>query len=200
MREDNFKRVFQNVIRFYDISGNQPPEGIISELFYQQVSAMHIDTTGHISLTAKNINNWGIATYPDFPGQPGVGFAAFPDMIHLTSLSKNRDAAFQVLTYLVSEEQQVWRASQLGLLPTLRNSGSIMEKFGPDLKGVENANISAVLPESYAQFYMTPYYSYSLGLLWDAPWRYLGGKDVNTLLREATELGDQYVEADLANK
>lgn len=200
---DKFTSYFQSIARFFDIPGNEPDpaESVYSYFHINKTAAMMIGSPGYVSVTASSeIENWDIATYPAVPGLPGVGPAVTPDLIYLPKASKNRDAAFQVLSYLVSEEQQAWRASALGIAPALKDVSDIMENFGQNLKGIDKVNTQAIVPKSSAKWQPSPYYSRGLGYLWSAPFEYVKSKDVNTILREINENAEKMVEEDLASK
>lgn len=200
MTSDLFRKVVQNLARFYDIPGNELHPSITANNLFQveQVAAMFIGTDGHIQITAKALTNWDIAEFPVFSDMPGVGFAPFPEFVNMTSLSGNRDAAFQVLTYIVSEEQQQWRASNLGFVPTLKDTDKIMENYGTTIPGLEDKNLKAIIPKQYANLQATPFYSIGLSEMGQLFREYVGGKDLNTALREASERANQKVQEKLA--
>lgn len=198
--EDNFKKLIQNLTRFYEIPGNELNRSVSAQNLFQkdQIAAMHINTDGHIQITAGVMDNWDIARFPVFAEHPDVGFAPFPEFVYMTSLSKNRDAAFQVLTYVVSEEQQEWRASNLGFVPSLKNAEQIMKNFGSTIPGIETKNTQAVIPKAYSNLQVTRFYSIGLGEINTIIKEYLDGKDLNTALREAAERVDKKIEEELA--
>lgn len=197
--EDRFKNLLQNLLRFYEIPGNEQLVSLSANNLFQkdQVVAMMIHTDGHIQITAGVVDNWDLATFPVFKENPEVGFAPFPEFVYMTSLSKNRDAAFQVLTYVVSEEQQAWRASTLGFVPSLKNVEKIMDNFGSSIPGIDTKNTQAIVPKQYANFQVSRFYSIGLGEINTIVRDYVGGKDLNTALREAAERADVKIAEEL---
>lgn len=200
--DDMFKRVFQNVTRFLDIKGNEPRDAAGKAINARNVflnehsTAMHIDGSGVVTLLAPTKANWDIARFPDFPGQAGVGPSVNPDYLFISSKSKNRDAAFQALSFLASEEFQTWSASTYGMLPILAKSDEIMKSYGKEIAGVSGKNVSGIVPKKFAAMQpFTPYTGIANAEIDKAVQEYMSGKDVNTVLREAAERADQQVAA-----
>jgi multiple sugar transport system substrate-binding protein len=186
--EDNFLRAFTNLARFYQIPGNDMLTGNIPNTFQRDKTvAMFIGTSGHVRPTAELVPNWDAAQLPSFPDRPGVGFQAAPEYFYITSRSQNRDAAFQVLAFIASDEYQEWMGRTLALLPVTKETDHIMKSFGADLPGFEGKNVKSLVPKAYAPLQMTPYLTIGNGEMVTAIRDYLGGKDVNTVLREAAE-------------
>jgi multiple sugar transport system substrate-binding protein len=199
--DDAFKRVFQNVTRFLDIPGNTPRDDTGKSINARNVflnehsTAMHVDGSGVVTLLAPTKANWDIARFPDFPGQAGVGPSVNPDYLFISSKSKNRDAAFQILSYITSDEFQSWSASTYGLLPIVTKKDDIMKSFGKDIAGLSGKNVGGMVPQKFANMQpFTPYTGIANAEIDKAVLEYMGGKDVNTVLREAAERTDQQVE------
>ena len=203
---DDIKRVYENAVRFWKIPGNEPPEnrynlGKMRDWFLKdQITAMYLDADGLIGLTlASSLKNWDLAKFPVFPEKRNVGPAPNPTFSFITNLSKNRDAAFQVLTFLTSEEYQTWAARTIGFVPSLQNAKPIMDQFGKDIPGFEGKNTNALLFETYAEMQQnSPYYSIGVTETNKAINEHLAGKDLNTALREASERMDIAVAEQMA--
>jgi multiple sugar transport system substrate-binding protein len=198
--ENGFKRVFENAGRILSVTGNEPRDSQgqwlnTRNLFLQdQTTAMLLDNSGVIELAAKTKINWDIGSFPVFADQPGVGPSVNADYVFITSKSRNRDAAFQVLSYLSSEDYQAWAASTYAFLPTLKNADQIMKQFGQSIPGISSKNIQAILPKSFAAMQViTPYTSIASLEMEQAAKDFVGGKDANTVLREAAERVDRKV-------
>ncbi|MDF2721905.1 MAG: extracellular solute-binding protein family 1 [Paenibacillus sp.] len=203
---DGVKRVYENAARFWKIPGNEPPGnkydlGKMRDWFTKdQNTAMYLDADGLISITlASPLKNWDLAKFPQFPDKKGVGPSPNPTLSFITKLSKNRDAAFQVLAYLTSDEFQEWGARTQGYTPVLSNSKAIMDNFGKDIPGFAGKNTKALLFDSFAEMQQnSPYYSIGVAETNKAINEYLTGKDLNTALREASERIDKAVAERLA--
>lgn len=202
--DDTFKRVFQNVTRFLDIKGNEPKDSAGQRINARNVflnehsTAMHVDGSGVVTLLAQTKANWDVAPFPDFPGQVGVGPSVNPDFMFVSSKSKNRDAAFQVVAFLASEEFQTWSASTYALLPVLVKNDAIMNTYGKDVAGVSGKNVKNILPKKFADMQpFTPFTGIANTEIDKAVGEYMDGKDINTVLREAAERADLQVAAQL---
>ncbi|TNJ62661.1 extracellular solute-binding protein [Paenibacillus hemerocallicola] len=202
---DQIKRVFENAARIWSIPGNEPPNnayslgGMRDWFLKDQTVAMYMDADGLIKMTADALKNWDLAKYPVFPDKKGVGPSPNPTFASITKLSKNRDAAFQVLNYLTSNEYQEWAARNLGYMPSLRDAQPIMEHFGKDIPSFAGKNSKALVFDSYADMQQaSPYYGLGVIEMSKAINEHLKGKDVNTVLREANERADKAVAEQLA--
>jgi multiple sugar transport system substrate-binding protein len=200
LHQDNVKEVLLNAARFWQIAGNEPPGNkyslapIRNWFLKDQTTAMYIDADGLIRMTSDALPNWDIAKMPVFPGLEEVGPAPNTNYAFIAQTSKNRDAAFQALSYLVSEEYQQWAAEHLGLLPALTNAEALIGRFGGQIPNFTNKNVRALLfPKTAAIQNSHRHYGIAAGEMSNALNDYLSGKDVNSALREATERVDKRV-------
>ncbi|TNJ56228.1 extracellular solute-binding protein [Paenibacillus hemerocallicola] len=198
--QDDVKDVLLNAARFWQIAGNAPPDNkyslapIRNWFLKDQTTAMYIDADGLIRLTADALTNWDIAKMPVFPGLEDVGPAPNTNYAFIAQTSKNRDAAFQALSYLVSEEYQQWAAEHLGLLPALANAEPLIGNFGGQIPNFTNKNVQALLfPKTAVIQNSHRHYGIAAGEMSNALNDYLAGKDVNSALREAAERVDKRV-------
>jgi multiple sugar transport system substrate-binding protein len=201
--DDLFKKVFDNAARFWKLPGNEPTAnkyslGEVRDSFNKaQVTAMHLDVAGFAQIASTTMTNWELATFPVFADKPNIASSVLPDFSFITNKSANRDAAFQVLAYTVSDEYQQWMASTLMLLPALAKPEQAMKTFGDNIPGVKGKNVQAITANAFAPMQpFTPYYSLSATEMVAAINDYMAGKDTNTVLREAAERVDKKI-ADL---
>jgi multiple sugar transport system substrate-binding protein len=108
-------------------------------------------------------------------------------------MSKSRDAAFQVLAYIASDEFQEWMGRTTAILPVSKNPDKLMQTFGADLPGFQGKNVKSLIPRTYAPLTITPYLTTGNSEMTTALKDYLGGKDLNTALREAGERADKRI-------
>lgn len=200
--EDNFIRAFNNLARFYNIPGNGIPNNRYSNpinLFTtSQTAAMFMGPSGHVRAAAEKIPDWDAVSVPVFQDKPGIGFQSTPEYFYITSTSKERDAAFQILAYIASEEFQEWMGRSLALMPALKNTDRIMQSFGAELPGFQGKNVkSLVPPKNAAMAVPTPFTITGNTEMQKAISDYSSGKDVNTALREAAERADKQIAATL---
>lgn len=198
--DDTFKKVFENAARFWKLPGNEPPSSKYSlaqlrDLFNKtQTTAIHLDVSGYAQIASTTMNTWDLTTFPVFKDKPTQGASILPDFAFITNKSTNRDAAFQAIAYLTSDEYQQWMASTLMFLPILAKPEQAMKTFGDHIPGVKGKNVQAIVANPFAKMQpFTPYYSLSAAEMTTAVNEYMGGKDTNTVLREAAERVDKKI-------
>jgi multiple sugar transport system substrate-binding protein len=197
--DHNFVQTFTNVARFYKIPGMEIPNNKYSDQADQflkdQTVAMMINTGGMVARTAEALKNWDIASLPTLQEKPGLGMQAGPDYLYITNRSAQRDAAFQVLTYIASDEYQEWMARDLAFVPALKDSKKAMQSFGAGLQGIQGKNVQAIISQPYAPLTLaSPFTANANSEMNNALNAFSAGKDVNTALREAAERIDKLVE------
>lgn len=198
--EDSFRKVFETEARFYGIPGNELPGNRFylnnqQDPFYKsKTSAMFLTLSGAEKIYKDSVN-WDVAAFPVFDGMQGIGSQTYPTYFFLTKASKNRDAAFQVLSYLTSDEFQS-HAARAGIITILKDT-SVMKQFAVDLDYVKGKRIEAMIPERYAPPTLkTKYNAIANKELLAALEAVSKGADVNTALRDAAERNDKQVLAD----
>lgn len=198
---DPFVRFFDTIARFYKIPGMELPNHKYSEQADQflkdQNVAMMIHTGGYVTRTAEALKNWDLAAIPTFADRPGVSLQAGPDYMYITNRSAQRDAAFQVLAYITSEEYQKWMAANLAFLPVLKQSQNAMSTFGASVPGIQGKNAKALIQNYAPMSLASPYTAEANKEMNNALNAFSAGKDINTALREAAERVDKYVEQEM---
>ncbi|MEF3303646.1 ABC transporter substrate-binding protein [Paenibacillus sp. GYB003] len=196
--EDNFVKAFDNLVRFHRIAGNEPPAAGAPNAFQKEKNvAMFMGTSGHVKPTAEQVPNWDAASVPVMAQKPDTGFQAAPEYFYITNKSKSRDAAFQVLAFIASDEFQEWLGRTNAILPVVKNPDQLMKTFGADLPGFAGKNVRSLIPRAYAPLTTSPYLTIGNAEMLAALQAVLGGKDANTALREAGERADQRIAAEL---
>ncbi|RKN82001.1 ABC transporter substrate-binding protein [Paenibacillus ginsengarvi] len=197
--ENNFVRAFENMARFYKIPGNELP----GNTFYlnNQQDPFYKDKTVAMLLTLSTggVNfgdwNWDIAKFPVFKDKPDVGPQSYPNYFYVTSTSKQRDAAFQVLSYVASEEFQMWQA-KTGTPAVLKDKSKTASVFGVDKPLYKGKHLTAILPDKFADPTVKTLYQAAADKEVNAALgAYAAGQDVNTVLREAAERADKAIAA-----
>jgi multiple sugar transport system substrate-binding protein len=143
--------------------------------------------------------NWNLVTLPAFKDKPGQGVQLNTPFGSVSSTTKHADAAFKVLAFLVSEEMQM-NTSKEGTIPVIQ-SDAVKKEFGKNVPQLADKNIPALFKLSAAdpRSPLTQYDNIVVGVLTDSFTNSLiQKKDVNTMLREAEELANKQVEANLA--
>lgn len=147
---DEWKVLVDNLRRFYEIPANQFTS---VDHFPLGKMAMVTHVAGKmISWHEQNPNlNFDIVSMPSFVDKPGV--MNMPDIssMYITKQSQNKDLAFQVVDYLLSDEFQT-ELSKNGMKPVI-NSEAAKQAFGQNLWHMQGKNLDAVF---YGQHAMPP--------------------------------------------
>ncbi|CAG7653284.1 hypothetical protein PAESOLCIP111_06733 [Paenibacillus solanacearum] len=202
----DFKKLFTAWTRFYQLTGNEVNKKTVS--YTVQVNAFDKDKTiaMFLGLAAlgparfKEVLNWDVASFPVFQEKPEIGPQPYPTYFYITKTSKHKDVAFEVISYLTSDEFQLHLARN-GLFPALK-SRDAMKEYGQNIPFLKNKNMNGFLPKQFAppakpstfqSVAHTPLHGAFDAVL-------LKEKDINTALREAEEKANKAVEAQLAGK
>lgn len=202
--EEAFTNFFTMIDKMANIPGNLPEgdeqifktwggaftEGNIAMMPYYGPSLYFLDTDGL---------DWDVVTYPTWDDQPGVGPLANGHANAISPHTEHKDAAFQVISYLASEEYQMMLAKE-GEAPSVVNQ-DILDVFAEEVEGVEDLNLEAFFaidpslgPENVSK------YDEFVGL-WDKAGEFIeSGDDVNTFLRKLDDEFNAAVEAGKADK
>jgi multiple sugar transport system substrate-binding protein len=137
-----------------------------------------------------------MASLPTWKEAPGLGFRLDQHMLSITATSKNKDADFQVISTVTSDEVQTDLTRQ-GRLSILQDP-KIKDAFGADLAFLKGKNMKAIFATKPAKAYVpTPYDDF--GLLNTAMKDVVAKKkDVNTALREAEDKLNQKIKEQMA--
>lgn len=141
---------------------------------------------------------WDILPIPVFSDRPGIGTQSYPVYFGLTNQTKHKDAAMEVLKYMVSEPYQQVLAGK-GLIP-IRMTDSVKSQLGQDT-GFKDKNYSAFLQYQFAP--ITPkapnYDSVVVRAYRDIVMPLsLGDIDINSAFRTAAESAGRSIAESLA--
>lgn len=196
---DQWAEIFQNFKRFFDIPGNEWKDQ--AKKFREGKAAMYVDLiTSHGAIT-KSAINWDIASLPVYKEKPGVGSRIPYDYYFVTKTSANKEAAFELLTYLLSEEFQLGDAKD-GMLPSTSKI-NILNVFGENVEGLRSKNLKALTVNKPADALpkrsqgLSPINT-DMNISKAFERAVTGAEDVNTSLRKADEEIRKAAEADKA--
>lgn len=138
-------------------------------------------------------SNWDIAPVPNFEDQLGKTREAQVHSLILTKQSKYKDEAFQVMSFLLSDESQR-NIARNGRVPAIINK-DLEKEYGADvgvLKGkkIQNIFVGEPLQDHYIHEYEGDVSKYVTQANVDLA----NGMDVNTAIRKASEAIDKEVE------
>ncbi|MDF2663251.1 MAG: extracellular solute-binding protein family 1, partial [Paenibacillus sp.] len=142
--------------------------------------------------------NWEMVSLPTFKELPNVGSQSYPSYFTITSLSKSKEAAMEVLKYLISDEYQM-EISRKGTMPVLKNE-AVQKAYAQDTE-YKDKNFASVFynkfapisPKSIYDVAVEKTYTKDIGLIAK------GEIDINTAFRNAEEAAAKAI-AEAKNK
>ncbi|TVY07073.1 ABC transporter substrate-binding protein [Paenibacillus cremeus] len=199
---DVFRQAFENLARFYTIPGNGLVNNKYSkasqeEPFYKdQNVAMYaaLSTTGDVF---RESIDWDMIQLPFFKDKPGIGPQSYPNYFYLSKASKNKDAAFQVMAYVTSDEFQEFM-NKSGNPSILKDPSKLKSTFAADASYFKGKNVKSMLPAKFAApTEKSKYQTIADTEMQNALVDYATGKkDINSALRDAGERVDKAIEAE----
>jgi len=137
--------------------------------------------------------NWDMVSLPTFKELPGIGSQSYPTYFSVTNMSKAKEAAMEVIQFLISDEFQLALSSK-GTMPVLNND-AVKKAFGRDtvFKGKNFAAVfynkfAPIAPKSVYDGAVEPAYIKDIGLM------IRGEVDINTAFRTAEEAANKAIE------
>jgi multiple sugar transport system substrate-binding protein len=189
VNSDPWKTVFETYKKVYSVPGNEYVKSnqAVNAFFKDKRLAMFAGANQFSNLKTTEMN-WDIVSYPTYKENPGKGLAAAYHVIGITADSKHRDAAFQVITTLLSDEVQL-DISRNGIISIL-NEDKFKKQFGENLPFLKGKNLQAIFKTVPAnRFTPSDFDVKSQSIITDAFGEVVkpGGVDINTALRKAEE-------------
>lgn len=197
-----WKEYIETMLGIYKIPNNQVEKRgqfggqVGKDLFEKdQVVAMYLNAsgTGIRELSFKNMD-YDFAQIPTFKDAPGLGPQPYPLYFYISAASELKEQAFDVLSYLTSDEFQL-ESSKKGTLTAL-SSKEIQMAFAQNYPEFKGKNIKAILPAKFAPpAYRSKYDGIVRGDLESAfISAAMGEKDINTAMRDAEESANKKIE------
>jgi multiple sugar transport system substrate-binding protein len=193
---EDWRRVFGVVKKAYEIPGyvtngkfDYGTTGFIKDRIVAMMPIWALQVLNARADLSKM--NWDMVSLPNFKDALGRGREIDIHLLALSNLSKNKDAAIEVLKVITSDEVQMMM-SEYGTPSVLNNEG-IKKNYGSKLPEFQGKNVQALFKtKPNKPHLMTKYDSTVRGLV-DGTRKDLaaGGKDVNTLIRELQEKANQ---------
>lgn len=197
---EDWKSFFESVIKFHKIPGYDLDSSTLNVALHRQwfekdlIAAMYTNFSGGVPSEELN---WDVVTVPTYKEAPGVGPQSYTNYHTVTSMSEQKDAAFEVLAYLTSDEFQLDFTRRMPRATILKNQ-EIIDAYGADQPNFQGKNVRALNPALRASpAELTPYDAIArkhMTAAFNAV--VLDEKDLNTALREAIEATNQEIEAE----
>jgi ABC-type glycerol-3-phosphate transport system substrate-binding protein len=187
LNSEPWKKVFQMMGNVYKAQGVTSAQSF--SRFYKEKTVAMYATLNYLSTLAdvKDMN-WDLASYPVFKEAPGKGAQVDAHVILITSTSKHKEEAFQVIASLVSDEVQMDMARN-ARVPALKDA-KYKEVFGQDVPYLKGKNLKSAFQTAPADPYVPT--RYVTAARDEAQKAFVSvvknEKDINTALRDADEL------------
>lgn len=153
------------------------------------------DVFSQIDILHKNGQeiNWDMATLPTFEKGKGSAWNAETYNMLVTTTSKHKDQAFQVLSQVAGEEVQK-QLNKSGTISILKKTETLKKEYGTDMEILKGKNTNALftLPPGLHEHTKFDQKGRSL-ISAGANQMILQGIDVNTALRDAQDKLNQYI-------
>lgn len=190
LNTDGWKKAFGLSKSFYDIPGNSKTKfsgGAWDQFMKEQTLAMYPAGNNLPNLKSVGAMNWDIAQYPSFSENPNMAPVVDMWILHITKQSKNKDAAFQVLASILSDEVQLEMAKN-ARFPVVETE-AVRKEFGKNLPHLQGKHLEAVFKSQPSKaMRVTKYHAFADGIIQKYVTQVANGqKDINTALREADE-------------
>ncbi|MDF2714629.1 MAG: extracellular solute-binding protein family 1 [Paenibacillus sp.] len=196
LEAESFVAALNNLKTIYGIPGNK--RGKNMQDFYKGTVAMSAfwNVLGNFEDMYKKGTpmNWDMVSMPTYKQAPGRSYQVDSHNLSISTLSKHKEAAFQVIAYLTSKEVQAEIVKD-GYVSALTDP-ELEKTFGSNMQALKGKNIQAIFKLKSAPLYkVTKYDPIAQEFLEKALNEVItDGKDVNTALREANEKANQKIE------
>lgn len=202
--DPRWKSVFDLWLSLYHYPGAETmPDSLLRDDGYRTGQiAMYSGYSLMLSEMARSTEfEWDVVTYPTNTLSPGVGQIVDALVMSVARQSKEKDAAMQVISVMISDEVQTYfsRNSQVSVL----KSEQVHAEFGKATPELASKNVIAFTKNKLAVIH--PFGYVPVGPAITIPISAFnevrqGLKDVNTALREADEKMNQLIEAERFKK
>jgi multiple sugar transport system substrate-binding protein len=201
---EGYKKVFQLQKDIYDIPGSDILKGnqnLASDHFFkQQDLGIFVEWITKVVKPIKDGAqiNWDMVTMPVFADKPDVHSNLEFHGVYMSDGGKHKDESFAVLSHLTTSRDIQAGFSRIGRAPAHRDQALIKE-FGSEL--MKGKNVDAIAKTKMAPLNNRSKWD-NVGKVTTNPINaalqgVFNGKDINTALREASELIDKNVQAEL---
>ncbi|MFC3767872.1 extracellular solute-binding protein [Paenibacillus sp. GCM10012303] len=194
---EDWTKFMQSIVPFFQISGmtwtaeNTTVAAMRAMFEKDRTAAMYTNYSGG---TPPEDMNWDVVKVPSYEQAPGVGPQSYPAYLSMTTLSKNKELAFDVIHYLVSKEYQLLN-TKAGRA-TVLNDKEIIKTYGESMAKFKGKNITAMFPEKRAPIGDYTAADTAAASQFSSAFTkiILNQKDINTALREANEAANKAIE------
>jgi multiple sugar transport system substrate-binding protein len=203
INNEHWKAVFQLMKDITDLPNNKSGYGSGRDRFLKDKTLVMLPDWGTYmsNLMTQERNggtgmNWDLASYPSFKQNPGIGPASGPWLLMICSQSKHKQEAFDVISAIISKENQMVISKDGLKLPAL-NDEELRKNFATDNPILRTKNVQSIFKVKSAPITIrTEYDSYADKPLKDNLKKVVAGSmDINTALRDAEDAASKTIQA-----
>jgi multiple sugar transport system substrate-binding protein len=181
--------------KFADVNGMFLKEKVVAMAAFWNAGMI-----GNIEQMQKDGDtfNWDMVTLPTFDKGRGFAWQAEAHNMLISSTSKHKDQAYQVISYLAGDEVQKFFNKKAGMT-TLKKTEEAKKEYGSELDYLQGKNLKAFFTFQPGVHAHTKFDQKGRSLINDASKEVLvKGVDVNTALRSAQDKLNQYIQEQTA--
>jgi multiple sugar transport system substrate-binding protein len=189
VNSDPWRKVFETFKKVYSIPGNEYLNGGKAVNAFLKDKRIAMFAGGNMfQIIQESGMNWDMISYPTYKEKPGKRLAYDLHVMGIAADSKVKDAAFQVIATILSEEVQldIARNGRIAIL----NGDQFKKQYGENLPFLKGKNLQAIFSTKPADRYPpTDFDVKSQSIISNAFGKVVqpGGQDINTALRGAEE-------------
>ncbi|RKN70106.1 ABC transporter substrate-binding protein [Paenibacillus ginsengarvi] len=199
VNNDQWKKWLETMAGFYKIDNNDLVNAKEDDLFFKEQTLAMRGGPSPLELLPPAIEkglDWDAVANPRFTGLESAGTQMNAPFLAIPPSSQQRDAAFKVISYFLSDEMQTENA-RAGRVPVLK-ADSVVKEFGAKLPFLKGTNYAKAVfadtigkPIRVTKYDGTVRSQLSVAIV-DVG---TGKKDVNTALRDVEENSNKAIEA-----
>ncbi|CAG7658670.1 ABC transporter substrate-binding protein [Paenibacillus allorhizosphaerae] len=200
---DGWQRVLNQFIAIHSVLGyvNDGKFADVNAMFLKEkvvgmAAYWNAGMIGNIEQMQKDGTtfNWDLVTLPTFDKGRGFAWQAEAHNLLISSTSKHKDQAYQVISYIAGDEVQKF-FNKKGSMTVLKKTEEVKKDYGSELDFLQGKNLNAFFTFQPGVHEHTKFDQKGRGLINDASKEVmLKGVDVNTALRSAQEKLNQYIQ------
>jgi len=200
---EHWKTIFQLMKSITDLPNNKSGYGSGRDKFLKDQTVAMLPDWGTFASSLMTQEkqggtgmNWDMTSYPTFKQNPGIGPASGPFLMAVCSMSKHKQEAFQVISAIVSKENQMVISRDGLKLPAL-NDEELRKNFAADNPVMKAKNVQSIFKVKSAEIGMrTKYYNDANKPLKANLKKVVDGSmDINTALRDAEEQANAAIQS-----
>ncbi|WP_158606674.1 ABC transporter substrate-binding protein [Paenibacillus ginsengarvi] len=145
LTDPKWKSIFEVIVEAYKTTGGT---ALGPTQFVQNKNIAMTEGLANLFLNLDmTAMNWDMVRYPTYKEAPGKAPQPYPTLFGVTSTSKFKDEAFQVLQHMLSEQEQL-SLSERAVIPVLQKD-NVQKAFGTKSK-YQGKNFQSILSRKFS--------------------------------------------------